>query len=248
MNRKADEFYRAGEFAELAGVTVRTLHHYDELDLLAPSAHSEAGYRLYTMDDLARLSHIQALRFIGMPLKDIKQTLDGEHLALPDALRLQRKILVQRRAHLDAIIEALDRADAAVAQHSDTQWSALREVMLTMNEQRNWGWVKEHYTPEQLERLGKRYDPAMQETWSKQWATLLADVETAKHDDPASPASQALAQRWSDMLTLFTNNEPDIEQSLKNVYSDPKAQNAVPMASDSGAFIASALAILKAKN
>jgi DNA-binding transcriptional MerR regulator len=245
MNRKADGFYRAGEFAELAGVTVRTLHHYDEFGVLAPSGYSEAGYRLYTMDDLARLSHIQALRFIGMPLKDIKQTLEGEHLALPGALRLQRKILVQRRAHLDAIIEAIDRADAAVSERSDSQWSALREVMLSMNEQRDWAWVKEHYTPEQLERLGNRYDPAMQETWSKQWSTLLADVEAAKNDDPASPASQALAQRWSDMLALFTNNEPDIEDSLKNVYRDPKAHDAVPMAPDSGAFITRALAILK---
>jgi MerR family transcriptional regulator, thiopeptide resistance regulator len=247
MKRKTDAFYRAGEFAELAGVTVRTLHHYDELDLLRPSAHSEAGYRLYTLDDLARLTHIQALRFIGMPLKDIRQILDGENLALADALRLQRTILVQRRAHLDAIISAIDRADAAVAQRSDTQWSALREVMQAMNEQRDWNWVKEHYTPEQLERLGKRYDPAMQETWSKQWSTLLADVDAAKNDDPASPASQALAQRWSDMLALFTNNEPDIEESLKNVYRDPNARNAVPMTPDTGAFITRALAILKGK-
>jgi DNA-binding transcriptional MerR regulator len=247
MKRQADGFYRAGEFAELAGVTVRTLHHYDELGLLTPSAHSEAGYRLYTMEDLARLSQIQALRFIGMPLKDMRQILDGEHLALADALRVQRKILAQRRDHLDAIIGAIDRAAAAVAQHSDSQWSALREVIRAMNEQRDWNWVKEHYTPEQLERLGNRYDPAMQETWSTQWSTLLADVDAAKHDDPASPAAQVLAQRWSDMLALFTNNQPDIEESLKNVYRDPNARNTVPMTPDTGAFITRALAILKEK-
>ena len=69
------DYYKAGEFAELAGVTVRALHHYDELYLLKPTAHSQTGYRLYANENLARLSQITALRFIGMPLGEIDWSL-----------------------------------------------------------------------------------------------------------------------------------------------------------------------------
>jgi DNA-binding transcriptional MerR regulator len=61
--------YRIREFAALAGVTVRALHHYDRLGLLKPSGRSDRGYRLYRDCDLARLEHIVVLKFLGLPLK-----------------------------------------------------------------------------------------------------------------------------------------------------------------------------------
>jgi MerR family transcriptional regulator, thiopeptide resistance regulator len=60
-----------GEVAELAGVTVRTLHHYDELGLLSPSERSEAGYRLYSHEDVARLQEILIWRQLGFVLAEI---------------------------------------------------------------------------------------------------------------------------------------------------------------------------------
>ena len=63
--------YQAHEFAELAGVTIRTLHHYDRLGLLKPSRRTEAGYRLYSESDLVRLEQIIVLKFLGLPLKRI---------------------------------------------------------------------------------------------------------------------------------------------------------------------------------
>ncbi len=65
-----------GEVAELAGVTVRALHHYDELGLLSPSGRSEAGYRLYSYEDLARLREILIWRRLGFSLTDIGSLLD----------------------------------------------------------------------------------------------------------------------------------------------------------------------------
>ena len=62
---------KVGELAARAGLTVRTLHHYDSIGLLSPSARTDAGYRLYDRDDVARLQQIQALRAFGMALADI---------------------------------------------------------------------------------------------------------------------------------------------------------------------------------
>src|SRR5438105_3640439 len=78
---------KVGELAALANLTVRTLHHYDSIGLLQPSARSDAGYRLYDRNDVARLQQIQALRSFGMGLADIGLYLDspaGSPLALVD--------------------------------------------------------------------------------------------------------------------------------------------------------------------
>jgi DNA-binding transcriptional MerR regulator len=75
------------EFAELAGVTVKALHHYDRLGLLKPQR-NDAGYRVYSLADLERLEQIVALKFLGLPLKQIKILLERDALQLPNALRL----------------------------------------------------------------------------------------------------------------------------------------------------------------
>ena len=246
METQDGKLWQAGGFAESAGVTVRTLHHYDELGLLTPTAYSAAGYRLYAAADFERLEHITALRFIGLTLKDIRDILSGGPLSLASALQMQHEAMLKKRKHLDAAIEGVRNAQAALNSNASEQWEALRTTMETMNMQQDYEWVKAHYTSEQLERLAERYDPAMQEHWSNEWATLIAEVEAAKDDDPASPKAQALGQRWHALISQFTQGESDIEQSLKSVYADRKAQPKgfkQPLTDEAGAFIKKAIVI-----
>jgi MerR family transcriptional regulator, thiopeptide resistance regulator len=102
--KTAKRWYKASEFARLAGVIVRTLHHYDRLGLLKPSGHTAAGYRLYGEWDFARLQQVAILKFIGFPLNQIKGILDRDSLPLSSALRLQRNILAEKRRQLDLAI------------------------------------------------------------------------------------------------------------------------------------------------
>ena len=81
--------YKAREFAELSGVTVRALHHYDRLGLLRPKR-THNGYRTYGEQDLVRLEQIVALKFVGLPLRRIKALLDRDGLELSGALRVRR--------------------------------------------------------------------------------------------------------------------------------------------------------------
>src|SRR5580700_6800802 len=92
MKDEDGPMFRAKEFADLAGVTVRTLHHYDRLGLLKPRR-AESGYRLYRESDLERLEQIVALKFLGLPLKEIRELLDSAAPDLPAALRMQRSAL-----------------------------------------------------------------------------------------------------------------------------------------------------------
>src|SRR3954468_8096229 len=103
---------KVGELARSTGLTVRTLHHYDEIGLLKPSGRSESGYRLYGEDDVARLHAIQALRHLGLPLAEIGPLLDGS------AAAPQRVIEQQMHALDHQIRQATDFRERLALMHA----------------------------------------------------------------------------------------------------------------------------------
>jgi MerR family transcriptional regulator, thiopeptide resistance regulator len=101
--------WTVGEVARIAGVTVRALHHYDEIGLLSPSARSEAGYRLYGRSDLERLQRIRVYRGFGIALDKIAALLDDPDVDPVDHLRRQHELLSERREELSRLINALEQ-------------------------------------------------------------------------------------------------------------------------------------------
>jgi DNA-binding transcriptional MerR regulator len=101
------------EVAELAGVTVRALHHYDEIGLLKPSGRSESGYRLYSHGDLLRLQEIVAWRQLGFSLREVQELVDEPDHDRAAALRRQRTLAREQLARAAALVDALDLALAA---------------------------------------------------------------------------------------------------------------------------------------
>jgi MerR family transcriptional regulator, thiopeptide resistance regulator len=101
--------WTVGEVARRTGVTVRALHHYDDIGLLAPSGRTDAGYRLYDRADLERLQRIVVYRRLGLDLDAIAALLDDpetDHLA---HLRTQHALLVDRREELTSMIDRLEK-------------------------------------------------------------------------------------------------------------------------------------------
>lgn len=102
--------YAVGEVARLAGVTVRTLHHYDETGLLSPSGRSAANYRRYNADDIERLQQILFYRELGFSLEEIATILDDPDTDAVMHLCRQRQLLTQRIRRLEAMVAAVDLA------------------------------------------------------------------------------------------------------------------------------------------
>ena len=102
--------WKVSEVAELAHVTVRALHHYDEVGLLVPSERSPAGYRLYSGADLERLYQILLYRELGFGLDAIGPLIDAPALDRRSALLGQRELLLERRRKTEAVIREVDRA------------------------------------------------------------------------------------------------------------------------------------------
>lgn len=99
-----------GEVASLARVSVRTLHHYDDIGLLPPARRTAAGYRLYGPAELERLHQILLFRELGLALEDVAGLLDQSGEERRRALLTHRTALEQRRRRTDAVIRAVDRA------------------------------------------------------------------------------------------------------------------------------------------
>lgn len=250
MNSRTRSLYQAREFAARAGVTVRTLHHYDRLGLLKPSGRTASGYRLYGERDFARLQQIMTLKFIGLPLKQIKGILERNELDLAGALRLQRKVVEEQRRRLDMALAAIERAESSAASGDEPDWEAFKKIIEVINMESNMEWVKSYYTEEQLAELGSRWSPELQERAEREWATLIGEVEAAAREgeDPASERAQALAARWSDLIGQFTGGDPGIEANLRKLYADQANWPSTfqkPYGDEAGAFIAKAMAARK---
>jgi DNA-binding transcriptional MerR regulator len=99
-----------GEVAQLASVSVRTLHHYDELSLLTPSERTDAGYRVYSDADLATLQQVLFFKELGFGLSDIGRIMHDPTFDRLEALRIQRRMLSDKAAQLDLMVEAVEAA------------------------------------------------------------------------------------------------------------------------------------------
>jgi MerR family transcriptional regulator, thiopeptide resistance regulator len=107
-SRTAAGSYSVGRVADLSGVTIRTLHHYDEIRLLSPGGRSDAGYRVYEDSDLERLQRILFYRELGFTLKEISTIIDDPNTDSMGHLRRQRRLLLERIERLGAMVDAID--------------------------------------------------------------------------------------------------------------------------------------------
>jgi MerR family transcriptional regulator, thiopeptide resistance regulator len=100
--------YTVGKVADLSGVTIRTLHHYDEIGLLSPGGRSMAGYRIYEDSDLERLQRILFYRELGFTLDEISTIVDDPRTDALGHLRRQRGLLTGRIERLRSMVDAID--------------------------------------------------------------------------------------------------------------------------------------------
>ena len=141
------------EISDLTGISVRTLHYYDEIGLLKPTDKSEAGYRLYDDKALETLQSILFFREFDIPLKEIKTVMENPALERNQILQMQRKMLVAKKERMERLIDSIDRilkgdnkVDFAV--FSRTEIEEMFQTMLKHMPEKEFGSIeqwKEHY-------------------------------------------------------------------------------------------------------
>lgn len=193
-----------GETARLTGVSVRTLHYYDEIGLLRPSGASEGGYRLYDGGCLARLQQILFFREIDLPLEEIGRILDSPAFDSRIAMQRHRELLAMKAARLEQLIGLVDNIlkgeiemdfkpfDASALQQAKAQYE--REA------RERWGGTQAYA---QSEAKTRAYGKADWEEIAAQAEELYCSLAACMGDGPASPRAQKLVGQWQAHITQY---------------------------------------------
>lgn len=214
---------KVGDLAKQTGVSVRTLHYYDEIGLLSPSHRTEAGYRLYGEADIIRLQQIVSLRQLGFSLEQIRECLEQDKFSPHHVVQLHLSQLKEQMAlqqQLYARLEAIATRIQSTETISIQEFIQLIE-MTTM--------IGKYYTSEQQEYIKARGEQIGEERIRQveaEWQDLIEQVraEMEKGTDPGSKSVQSLARRWQSLIQEFTGGDPGIEQSLNTMYQQEKVE------------------------
>lgn len=213
--------YTVGELARRAGLTVRTLHHYEELGLLQPSGRSEAGYRRYGNADVLRLHRVLALRDAGVPLKDIAPLLDGE--APPPLAAVLQAQIEQIEAQLlaqETLLQTLRNAAKRLELHGDGG-DAMQVLLDAMQIRRvHERWI----SPEQMRALRRGWESlpmADRDAVEMEWPRLIREARAAMDAgrDPGAPEMQALVRRWLALQRQLLEIAPDMKETMQRMYA-----------------------------
>ncbi|WP_434686747.1 MerR family transcriptional regulator [Pseudanabaena minima] len=209
--------FKVGDLSKRTGLSIRTLHYYDEIKLLSPSHRTESGYRVYGKEDIIRLQQIIALKQIGLSLEDVRSCLDNSDRTFIEVLQLH---IAKVRKQIDLsqqLLERLENVEQTVANLDVIPIEEILQIIQVMD------MLENYYSPEQLEILKQRQELLGEERMQQakvDWETLIAQVqaEMEKGTDPASEVVQVLVRRRQALIQEFTGGDPELESALKQMY------------------------------
>jgi DNA-binding transcriptional MerR regulator len=215
--------YTVGQLAKIAGVSVRTLHHYDHVGVLRPSTRTAAGYRLYGEQDLLRLQQILFFRELDFTLDEIREILNDPEFDLVGTLKRHREVLQRRMHRLARLLTTVDKTIRRLTEEN----AGMKDEELY-----------EGFGPEQIERYKREaremYDPALVEESERrvrrmskeQWKAVGAEGEevtrglAALTDRPVEdPEVQALIARHHAWIEHFYPASAEVYSGLGQLYA-----------------------------
>src|SRR5690625_2960821 len=211
---------KVSEVSKLTGVSVRTLHYYDEIGLLKPDSIGENNYRLYHERNLQQLQQILFFRELGIPLKKIKNIIQNPEFDSIEALEMQRNVLEDKKKKLEELITTIDK----------TIQYERGEIKMTKEERFNgfdfdtneyerearerWGDEAVDTSKEKVKQLKKSGEQDFEVIMNERFRKLAA----LRHHRPDSEAAQAAIAGWYEELNKIGNYSLEAFQGLGEMY------------------------------
>ncbi len=217
--------YTVKQLAKIAGVSPRTLHYYDEIDLLKPSYVSSNGYRHYDEDTMLRLQQILFFRELNFSLADIQETIDQPEFDMIQALSAHRENLTGQLAHLEKLLATIDHTISHIKGEIEMKPD---EIFEPFNEEK-----QKEYEEEIRQRYGDKELKVSQQRWgsySKEKQQQIIDeghqnyVDIAKNMDKGfdSPEVQVSVKHWHEHMHYFYDPTIEVLRGLADMYvNDP---------------------------
>lgn len=206
------------ELADLVGISVRTLHHYDEIGLLVPDSVTEAGYRQYSQENIEKLQQILFFKTLDFPLKKIKEIIESPTFERQEALEIQHKMLLSKRQRLNQMIKTIEKS---------IQY-AKGEIEMTNEEKfEGFDFSNNPYEQEARERWGDKAVDAANEkaqTFDKEdearFNQLFRDLAAIRHLSAEDPQAQEAIDQWYKFLNQMGNYSLEAFKGLGQMYID----------------------------
>ncbi|MEF9958533.1 MAG: MerR family transcriptional regulator [Niameybacter sp.] len=193
---------KINEVAKLTGITVRTLHYYDEIGLLKPSEITESGYRLYNEEALERLQQILFFKELDFPLTEIKAIMTDPSYNQVEALYSHKALLIQKRKRLDGLI---DLVNLTLKGECTMDFKAFDTTQIEADKKKyakevktRWGNTQAYV--ESQERTS-HYDQTKWKCLQGEGDALLKAFSENRTGDPEGESTQALVKKWQDYIT-----------------------------------------------
>lgn len=214
--------WRVGELARATGLTVRTLHHWDDLGLVSPSRDAFSRHRYYTGADVERVYQVLALRRLGVPLGAIGQLL-ADSAPLESMLADHLAVVEAQLTELARLRDGLQATLAAAEDRTPADLLTLIRKVIVVDE-----IVGKYFTPAQLTELAGRQETEADQIARVQqaWPDLIARVSSAVENgmDPTSEEGRALGREWQDLLAAFHRGDEGLRESLFAMQADNAEQ------------------------
>lgn len=193
---------KVSEVAKLTGVTVRTLHYYDEIGLLKPGEVTEAGYRVYNDADLEVLQQILFFRELDFPLEDIRKIMQNPAYDRQNALQKQKELLLQKRSRIDGLIALVDKTlkgehDMSFEQFDTTTIEETRKKYAAEVKER-WG-NSDAYA--EFEKKIRYYNDEQFKIMDGKGMDILKEFGQNRTIAPDSVQAQVLVEKWHKYIT-----------------------------------------------
>lgn len=215
--------YTVKQISDLAGVSIRTLHYYDEIGLLKPSWVGENGYRYYDDEALFRLQQILFFRELDLSLNEITEIVDMPEFDLLAALQAHRGGLKAKMRRLQRLIHTIDSTILHLTGEAEMSKKKLFEGFTEEEEKRYAQEARERWGSESVDvsyKLWNSYTPQQKEQIKAEGQAIYQSLASLIEQDPASPEVQQLIERWHHHLRAFY--EPSVERlrGLGQLYND----------------------------
>ncbi len=215
--------YRITAVSRLMGITPRTLRYYDKMGLLKPSYRSTCDYRLYTSNDLYRLQHIIALKFLGFSLKKISTLTQKKSLHSIQLLETQISLLSQKIIQLKKSTMLLLYLTHQLDKKTEVPWETLHHLIpiMRLSPDEEAHWQKYYYSPSEYQALETLTRQKTERGWKcylTRWKKLFKRVEAHLHTDPASSTGQMLATQWLALVDEAYHDTPLLRKKAWEAY------------------------------
>ncbi len=202
--------YSIKEMSQLTSLTIRTLHYYDEINLLKPNR-SKNGHRFYTEDNLIRLQHIIIMKYVGFSLTQIKKILKENNFNVIDSLRIQKQALIDEEIRIKKVNNLLHYIVNQYDLSQSIDWNAVNKIIqiIELKKESQNKWYEQYLTQNEVS-IFSRF--AKQRT--EQWVKLFAETKKKLNSNPGCKSTKKIIEKWRMLAEEAYGDHPELKHKL----------------------------------